>query len=183
MSKALINFLDKSLLASAFVIFVKFVSMFLLSRIIGIDWTLNEINGVFHPVSTVSDQQSLMELSSYSDLLVVLSMLFLLGIQVIRAYSFHTTHISPDRLLSLSKRNLLFLVKDTYEIYHTSAVWIYFSILVNIVVLMNIFTGITFEWVGFLSVIGTFLMGALIVKDIGMEIENIRKHPSQYKWT
>lgn len=182
MSKTLINFLDKSLIASAFVIFVKFSSMFLLSKFIGIDWKLNEINGIFHPVSSVSDVQPMIELSSYSDLIVVLSMLFMLGFQVIRAFNFHNTHISPDKLLSLSRRNLLFLIKDSYTIYHSSAVWIYFSFVVNLVVLLNVFTGITYYWVGILSVMGTLLMVALIIKDISIEIENIRKHPSKYKW-
>ena len=109
---------------------------------------------------------------------VALGMLFV----IIRAVYLHNSHIKPTLVARLANYNLLTLVRDSYDVYHSAAVWLIFTWVANTVIIINAIAGQSFSWVAVIATFISIVSTLVLFQDVYKEIENIRRKPSDYQW-
>ncbi len=182
MSKSLVKILDYSIFPAAVTILSKFLGILLVTRFFGIAWSFRDYTGSIFAVTTVLKPEDVITVTAYSDLFMYIVAALFFSVAVFRAIFFHNTHTSEMVILSLSKFNLLNLIKDSYTVYGMTAGWWIFMILSNLLIWVNIFMGKGFDWIGIITTLSSFILSIVLFLDVYREISLIRKHPSRYEW-
>lgn len=182
MSKSLISLVDNSLLPAATMIVGKFLGVVFLVEIFNITWSVKEYSSSIFAYTSTLHKEDLLFVTSYSDLVMYIFLAITFTWIVIRAVYFHNTHVKPELASKLVNKNMLDLVRNSYDIYHQAASWLFFTAITNAVILVNVFTGKTYIWIGIITTLYTILLTVLLLQDVYREIENIKKHPGQYTW-
>lgn len=182
MSKSLIKIVDNSLLPAAVMILGKFLGVVLTLRVLNIPSLSNEYGNTLSSFTTVLRSEDIPTVTSYSDMVMFTFLAIFFTLTIIRAVYLHSSHIKPTLVVKLADKNLLNLIQSSYEIYHSAAVWLFFSWVATIIVLGNVVTGVTFSWVGIFCIVSSIILTAILFQDVYREIENIKHHPGSYKW-
>ncbi|MCA9385032.1 hypothetical protein KC717_00125 [Candidatus Dojkabacteria bacterium] len=175
MSPSLVKLVDASILPAAILIVAKAIGLYLVISFLGLEWQIEYANNSIFSVYPVVFKRDVGVLSTYSDLFVILVMLAGYGIVTFRATHLHNSHIDPKLVVTLAKLNFLGLVKDSYKIYHTAAVWILFSLVAIIFTSYNVIVGTTAGWV---IIIGLLIFAGItvaLIRDIEDEIARAKK--------
>jgi len=183
MTTSLIKLIDGSLLPGAFLILGKFFGIALTIQIFNLPVILKDyIDQIFSPKGYYLEESGVLVLSSYSDLFMYIFVAIGLSFAIIRVSFFSTAKVQPFLVAKLSRFNLLGLIKSTYETYQNAAIWLFFTWVCNIIILINTINQTTFVWVGISVTLASITFTTIILQDVYKEIENIRKHPGKYKW-
>jgi len=182
MSKSLVKILDYSVFPAAVTILSKFIGILLVTQFFGIAWSFRDYTGSIFAVTTVLNVDDIAIVTGYSDLFMYIIAALFFSIAVFRAIFFHNTHTSEMVILSLSKLNLLNLIKDSYTVYGMTAGWWIFMVLSNFLIWVNIAMGKSFEWIGIVATLSSLVLSLVLFLDVYREISLIRKHPSKYEW-
>ncbi|MBW7953446.1 MAG: hypothetical protein QY330_01255 [Candidatus Dojkabacteria bacterium] len=175
MTPTLVKLIDYSLLPFALLVFGKVVGLYLTASVFGIELGLISVPEALLTFRTVADQADLQVLSSYSDLFMFVLVATGFSYVLIAALKFHDTHIDIKTVNILARYNLLMLIKTSYELYHSAAVWVIFIWIATLVVFINFLAGTTYGFI----LIGCFLFSLLtsvaMLRDLFLEIELSRK--------
>jgi len=182
MSKSLIKLLDNSIIPASVMIASKFVGILLSIKILNIPWSIKDYTNSILTVTTFLRKEDISTVTSYSDLAMYFALASLLTFNIVKAVYLHNTHLRPNLILQLARRNLLSLITGSYEIYHSCTVWITFTWIANILILINVLTERTYIWIGLICTISTLVLTWVLAQDVYREIDNIRKHPGEYSW-
>lgn len=182
MTKTLIRFVDASLFPAAALVAGKFFGIILTLNLFGISWSIKEYTDSFFSFQTAVRAEDLALVTSYSDLFMYLTIAVFFSFSVIRAIFFHSSHVKPSLVIKLANKNLLSLIQTSYKVYNFASVWLVFAWIANILVLVNVFRGASYPWVGILVTLCSVILSILLLEDMYKEIENIKKHPGSYKW-
>ena len=182
MSKSLLKLLDKSLFPASVMVLSKFLGILFVIQLFGIPLSIRDYSTNIFASTTVLRPEDIQTVTSYSDLIMYTVMAIFFSVTIFRAFFLHNTHVNPKTVLSLANRNLLNLIKDSYEIYHVSAAWWLFTALANVVIVFDVVANRTYAWIGIAATLFTALLSAIILQDVYKEVTNIKKHPGSYKW-
>ncbi len=182
MSKSLVTLLDNALFPAGIMILSKFLGVVLTIRVLNIPWTLKEYTNSLFSVGAALRAEDIATVTSYSDLVMYMSLAIFFSFSIIQAIYLHNSHVKPTLVLKLSNRNLLNLIKDSYEIYHSSVIWLIFTWIANVLIIVNTVIGRTYPWIAIACTISSVVLTTLILQDVHREIDNIKKHPGQYTW-
>lgn len=183
MSKSLVKILDFSVLPAAVLVVTKLLGILLVTNIFNIAWSIRDYTGSIFAVTTVLNHDDVITVTAYSDLFMFVIIAIFFSGAVFRTIFLHSSHASEKVILSLAKRNLLNLLKDSYTVYTQASAWWIFMLLTNVIVWVNYLTGKSFLWIGISVTFTTILLTLILVVDVFREIEHIRKHPSKYQWS
>ncbi len=170
MSKIFVKFLDASIIPASIMVTGKLLGLYLTIKVFDINWGIQTFTNTIVSSRPILHTQDLQTVSSYSDLFLLLIMLIGFSLQVIRAVYFHNTHIKPKVVSKLAVHGLLNLIKDSFEIYTKSTVWLIFLWLTNISILINVLNNKTYFWVLLLGIIASFLLSVVLLDDASKEI-------------
>lgn len=180
MSKSLIKLLDNALLPAALMVVSKFIGILLTIQLFNISWTVQETpNNVFAFQTILSSQDALL-VTSYSDLFMFTVLAFGFTVHILRAVFLHKSHVSLDLLTRLAHKDLLNLLKSSYEIYHGASVWLLFMWVTSILVLSNVINNFVFSWIGPVVLLVSTLLTIVFLQDVYRELEYLRQHPGKY---
>jgi hypothetical protein len=182
MSQSLIKLVDNALLPAALMVLGKFLGIVLAIQFFGISWSVKDYANSIFEVGALVRQEDIATVTSYSDLLMYALLAIFFSWNIFRAIYFHNTHVKPTLVVKLANHNLLSLVKDSYQIYHSAAVWLLFTWISNVLIIINAFMGKTYTWIAVAATLFSILLTALLLQDVQREIENIKQHPGQYEW-
>jgi len=180
MSKSLIKLLDNALLPSALMVVSKFVGIFLIIRLFGLEWSIQETPNNIFSFQTVLSSQDVVLVTSYSDLIMFSILAIGFSVNILKAIFLHNSHISSELLNRLASVNLLTLIKNSYEIYHSASVWLIFMWIAALISLSNALSGSTFGWVGITTLIVSILLTVIFFQDVYKEVEYAKEHPGKY---
>lgn len=180
MSKSLIKLLDNAILPAALLVVSKFLGILLVAQIFSIDLYIEQSNNNILSFQTILSSKDTILVTSYSDLLMFGLVALGFSLNLILAIFFHNTHIKPITLMKLSDRNLLNLVKSSYELYHSGSIWLLFLWISTFIITANVFNNLAYPWVAILSVVVSIVLTTIFLQDVYREIENIKKHPKEY---
>lgn len=182
MSQTLIKFLDNIIFPAAMLVFSKLAGIIITSKILDISISVKDYTNTIFGVGTFVPKEGLVLMTSYSDLIMYILVAAFFSVSLVRAIFFHSTHVKPTLILKLADRNLLNLIKDSYEIYNTAAAWLLFLWISNVLVLVNVLNNTTYVWIGVVATVSSIVLSIAMFQDVNREIENIKQHPGQYKW-
>lgn len=177
MSKSLLKLLDNSIFPACIMVLGKLVGVLLTIWIFNIPFTLRDYFNNFYSLRFVVSEENLRTVTSYSDLIMYIFVAIFFSFNIVRAIYLHNSHVKPTLITRLANSNLLKLIQSSYEIYHSATIWLIFMWVSNILVLVNVFAGNTFSWIGILVTLTSILLS-----DVYREIENIKRKPGTYNW-
>ena len=180
MSKSFIKLLDNALLPASLMLVSKFVGIFLVIRAFNLDWLVQQTPNNFLSFQTVLSAQDVVLVTSYSDLVMFAIVALGFTVNILRAIFLHNSHISPQLLNKLASKNLLSLIKNSYEIYHAASVWLFFLWICQAIVLTNALNNSIYSWVGMMTLLISILLTIVFFQDVYKEIEYAKQHPGKY---
>lgn len=182
MSKSLVKLVDNSLLPAAIMIIGKFVGIVLTIQIFNLPWSIKEYTNNMFSLSTVVEAGDVNTVYSYSDLIMYFLIALFFTAVIIRAVYLHSSHIKPTLVAQLANKNLLSLIQNSYEIYHSAVIWLLFTWIANVIIIINALSGKTFGWVAIATTLTSVMLTIVLLQDVYREVENIKHNPGQYQW-
>lgn len=182
MSKTFVTFFDNALLPASLMVVSKFLGVFLVITFLDVDWTLQEYSNDLFAFGSSSNVEDVQIITSYSDLFMYFTLALLFSFSIFRAVYLHSSHIKPELISSLATKNLLDLVRGSYEIYHAASVWLTFTIIANVIIIVNALNEQTYTWIAIACTATTVALAVILLQDVYREIQHIKKHPGDYSW-
>jgi hypothetical protein len=170
MKKTLLGLIKYSLLPALLLFIGKLLGILFVAGIfkISVEFSLNDYNIFFFKTSVVG--KDLLTLSSYSDLFMFLTIVLGMSIILFRAVVLHDSHISSKTVFKLAKYNLLDLIGTSFELYHSGVIWLVFTWVSSILILLNCIKGSTYVWVLFVAVVFSIFFSIIFARDLISEI-------------
>lgn len=177
MTKSLVKLIDSALIPAAVMICGKVFGLWFANYVFQLDWAIQtDPNEIFSVKIVYFSLQDRMTATSYSNIIMFSSVFVGFSLILIRALYFHSTHISPRMLARLATRNLLHLIKDSFEIYHQASVWLVILWLCLFAVLINVLIERAYSWTALFSFICTISATVMLLRDVASEISIARKN-------
>jgi hypothetical protein len=149
----------------------KFIGLIFSINLFSLEWGIKNIPGALFSVRPVFYSEDILIASTYSDLVMFAIIIIGFSIVLMQALVFHDSHISPSLLSKLANKNLLGLVKSTFEIYHKAAVWTIFVWISVLLIFLNTLASKTELWVLVFALITTIALNVFLLRDVASEIE------------
>lgn len=182
MSKSIITLLDKALLPAAVMIFGKFIGVAITLRLFNLPWSVGQVANSVFSNGNIIRADDLKTVISFSDLIMYLTVALGMVVILIRAIYLHNSHVKPSLVARLANYNLLSIIRDSYDVYHSAAVWLIFTWVANTVLIINALSGQTYSWVAAVATLISIVSTVVLFQDVYKEIENIKRKPSDYQW-
>ena len=182
MSKSLVKLVDYSLLPAAIMIIAKFIGIIVTIRLFNLPWSIKEYTNNIFSFSTTVSPNDISTVTSYSDLIMFAAIAIFFTITIVRAVYLHSSHVKPTLVTKLADKNLLNLIQSSYEIYHSSAVWLLFSWITSVLIIINALSGKTYAWIAITAGFASILLTLILLQDVYREIEHIKHNPGEYNW-
>ncbi len=160
----------------------KLVGIVISSSMFGANLSIREYSSNIFNFKAFVDESTLEGVISYSDLIMYGFVATVFTLSVVKAVYLHSSHVKPVLVARLANKNLLALIQNSYEIYHSAFISLVFCWIGNIILLVNVFKGNTYIWIGIFCTITTIALTSILVQDVYKEIENIKRSPGKYQW-
>jgi hypothetical protein len=169
-SRSLLKLIDEAIIPALLVFGAKLLGLVLANVVFRLDWTPAPYAS-FLPLMSYDSAASYFLANTLSNVIVLAVILAGFIWVLVRAHSFHSTHISPRLSVSLVSMQMTGLVADSWEIYHQAVIWLSYLWLSLLLFATQAFIGTTPWWL----VAGGCLIGALFtwlfVVDVEREVE------------
>lgn len=175
MSKSLTKLIDFSLLPSALLVIGKFFGLYISIQVFNLQWGLRNIPNSFFSLRPIFYSEDIIVASTYSDIFMFLVIAVGFSITLIQALFFHSSHVDPNLVSRLGSKNLLGLIKSSFDLYHKASIWALFLWLTNILIIFNVLTYKTEVWVLLVTTIISIVLTVLMLRDVHQEIELSKK--------
>lgn len=179
MSDSLVKLIDKALFPAASMVVGKLVGLLFAIWVLGVDWSIRDYSGTFFGARPAVELNSLTEVSTLSDLFLLLVMALLTGWQLYRNIQLKSHNLSPKKLAHIVERNLVGLVTHSFEVMYTGALWILFQWLASFTILINVATGKTYFWLWIISFVVSIVYTVFMLRDVYAEVEHSRRNLGQ----
>lgn len=180
MSQFFIKLLDNSLFPASVMILGKLIGVLGTLYFFNIPFTIRDYFSQVYSSRFIVQSDYISVVTSYSDIVMYFILALVFSIFLVRAIFFHDTHLKPSVITKLANSNLLSLVKSSYEIYQSAIVWLIFLWISNFLIIVNVFSGNTYLWIGVVCTIFSLFFTTLLFQDVYREIENIKRKPGGY---
>ena len=170
MKKTLLSLIKYSLLPAVLLFIGKLLGILFVAGVFKMDveFSLYDYNIFFFKTSVSGDD--LLSLSSYSDIFMFLTIVLGMSFILFRALVLHDTHVSSGTIFKLAKYNLLNLISTSFELYHSGIIWLLFTWVSTIIILINCIKGISYVWVLFVAVVFSIFFSIIFARDLISEI-------------
>ena len=159
------------MLPAIILIMGKVLGVYLIIFIFGIDFGFASSSDVIFSLTPVVAGEYLQLVSSYSDLIMFILVASGFTYVLSSALYFHDSHIKVSTINMLAKYNLLFLIRSSYQLYHSGIIWLAFTWICDLVVLINVSLGKTYSWILFVTTIFTLALTVILFRDLFKELE------------
>lgn len=180
MNKSFVSIVDDILLPASLMVVAKFLGVLFTIAIFDLEWTLNEYANDLFSFGSSQSIEDIKLITSYSDLFMYFVLAVFFSLNIFRAVFLHTSHVNPKLVRKLIEKNMMDIMRGSFEIYTSASIWLAFSLLANLLIFVNVFQGNTYLWVGGVTLVSTVLLCLILFQDVYQEIKNIKKNPSKY---
>lgn len=172
MSDKLIKLIDYSIFPIALLICAKVIGIILVNTSFNLNWGfLNDGDSLFSVRIAYETESQKIIASSYSNLIMYITVFLGFSVSLFRAYYLHESHISPWLSAKLTMSNLLGIVSNSVDVFAKASVWLILIWMSTVLIMFSVFSGDTFVWIG----VATFLLSSgltfLLLKDYENELK------------
>lgn len=165
LSKTLLRLIDQATLPAIILLCVRITSILLISYILNIDLTINRSGFVFQNIADYKVA------NTYSILAMVILLSTGLAYTLIKAFCFHSTHVTPYLTARLFSLRLATFIQSSFDIYSQGFIWLMYSYLLMFLTCIFALFGHVATWVFFVSLLTTIISTVLLIIDIENEME------------
>ncbi|MFA6981530.1 MAG: hypothetical protein WC243_00680 [Patescibacteria group bacterium] len=163
-SKILVKLIDQSVIPAILLLTARIVSVVLISRNLGIQYSLGASGFEF------ASQSDYVLVNSYSTLLMVVVLALGLFYIILKSLVFHESHISPRLTAKLFSLRLPAFIQNSFELFSQGVVWLsYLFLLMLVSGVMSLFD-LMFSWVFYVSLVLSVVATSIIVLDVEKEV-------------
>jgi hypothetical protein len=171
MSNSLVKLVDYALLPAIILLLGKIAGVYLTVIIFDINIGFIQQPSSLLSLTPVVSNEFVQLVSSYSDLF----MFVLIGVGfsyvLASALYFHDTHIKTSTINVLAKYNLLSLIKSSYHLYHAGIIWLAFTWIADLVVLVDVLLNKTYAWIFIITTLFTLSLSVILFRDLFRELD------------
>ncbi|MDQ6984699.1 MAG: hypothetical protein Q9M76_00175 [Candidatus Dojkabacteria bacterium] len=171
MNKSLIKVLGHTIVPAFVLVVSKLIGVIFSAEVLSSNIKFKDISDSILKSGTFVNGSDLLEINSYSDLIMYVAIASYFSLILIRSVYLHNTHVNPIHVRRLHKLNLTALIKDTYDIYHEATVGMFFLWITNTIILINTFLERTYLWVSILTLLSSLLLSIILIHDVNREIK------------
>lgn len=171
MKRSLLKLIEYSILPAVILILAKIGGIYLAAALFNINVDIMPSGDALMFFKSSVAGQDITVVSTYSDLFMYLGIALGMTIILVQALYLHDSHISPKMVNELAKRDLMSLIKSSFELYHSGVIWLAFLWLAAILVLINTTKGVTGVWALGVCLVFTISYSIIFLKDLFTEIE------------
>jgi hypothetical protein len=163
-SKILIKLIDQAILPALVIFASRILSLFLFAGLFDITLTVDRSGIVFQ------SPRDYVLINSYSIMFMSAVLCIAILHNLIKAYYFHDTHITPKLTARLFSMKLSSFIQSSMQLYSEGVIWLSYSFLLTLVAGLMAFFGLCFYWVFFASLLLTVVSTVLFLLDIEKEL-------------
>ncbi len=180
MSKIILKTIGYSIIPAALIVTVKFLSIFALISIKGIDFSLHStLSGLFSVEILFKTEQDAIFVNSISNLIVFLVIGLNTLYLIFKKSIFKSALESPRTIVKLTKLNLLGWISKDKTDFFKIIIWTLFTWIITGLIISQSLSMINYMWIGILS--GTVsLLSAILLLNV-YENEANRIYPDNNK--
>lgn len=175
MSASLIKLIDAALIPAALMVGSKLVGVVGLISSLGLEWQVKDLTGTFLVARPAVSLTKLAEVSSYSDLFLLIVMSGATLVVIYRAIYLRSDRLPPRLLARIAERNLLNLVSGSFDIFYQGSIWTVFSWATTVTILINTLGGKTYAGIAIAALVISLSFTVLLLRDVYWTIELGRK--------
>jgi len=168
-SKILTKLIDKAIIPAVLLLTARVVSVILISRYLGFDFTVGFSGIIF--TNTIE----YVFVNSYSTIVMITVLVFGLAYVLVKSYAFHETHIKPATTAKLFDLKLPSLIQPSFDLYSQAAVWISYAYLLLIISGIMLYNKLIYPWVFYTALLLTIVTTIFFVFDIEQEVKFEKK--------
>jgi hypothetical protein len=163
-SKILIKLIDQAILPALVIFASRILSLFLFAGLFDVILRVDRSGIVFQ------SPRDYVLINSYSIMFMSSVLAIAIIHNLIKAYYFHDTHITPRLTARLFSMKLSSFIQSSMQLYSEGVIWISYSLLLTLVAGLMAFFGLCFYWVFFSSLLLTVISMTLFLLDIEKEL-------------
>lgn len=171
MKRSLLKLIEYSILPAIILVLAKLGGIYLAAALFNVTVDLTASTNALMFFQSAVDSQQLIVVSSYSDLFMFLGVALGMTVILVQALYLHDSHISPKMVNELAKKDLLSLIRSSFELYHSGVIWLAFLWMATILILINALRGMTDIWALLVSTVFSISYSIIFLKDLFTEIE------------
>lgn len=180
MSILLKKALKLSLLPATLMIAGKFLGLFLLIAIYGIQFNVgNEVEGIFSTQIYLGESSTTLFVNSLSNLLMVIMLSIPTIYMILQTTVFQSTKTNPRTIAKVVKLNILKWVTSNTSTFLKIFIWTAFVLISSIITVVSTLNGTTYIWIGVVTGTISLLCVWGLIKTFEIETEKI--YPSNSK--
>lgn len=164
-SKILTKLIDKAIVPAILLLTTRVVSVILISRYLGFDFTVGLSGIVF------TNSIEYVFVNSYSTMVMITVLVFGLAYVLVKSYAFHETHIKPATTAKLFDLKLSSLIQPSFDLYSQATIWISYAYLLLIISGIMAYKKLIYPWVFYTALLLTTVTTIFFVFDIEQEIK------------
>jgi len=175
MTKRFINFIDLSLLPFSLVILAKVIGLYVVIRLLNIDWGIANFGNNIISVTPLVYAKDIHILASYSNL-ILFSVLFLgFSIQLLISNLRQTSRTNNNFLRLAIRMSTLNVFSKGLHLYTKIYIWLFYVWLVVGYILLDFILGRSDLWVCIVSLVLAIIITAVLIMDTVKEYNNVLK--------
>ncbi|MCA9386694.1 hypothetical protein KC669_01525 [Candidatus Dojkabacteria bacterium] len=182
MSKSFVKLVDYAVIPALLMLVGKFGGISFISRLLGYNLNFTEYANSILSIDGIVPKEDLIKITVFSDLIAYVAVALVVLVAVVKALYFHDSHIKPTLSAKLVEKNMLGLIKSSYEIYYSAVVALVFLWIMTFIILLNWIINKEYIFASAFALVVSAILTLVIYLDIKREINTIRTKPSLYNW-
>ncbi len=168
-SKILLKLVDQAIVPALVLFASRIISLFVFASIFDAEFTVGKYGIIFkNPAEYV-------QVNSYSLLSMVVILIIALLHNLLKAYYFHNTHITPSLTAKLFTMKLSSLIQSSMDLYSEGVIWLSYAYLMTGVTALMAMYSLAYGWVFYTSLILTLVSSVLFIVDVEKELVESKK--------
>jgi hypothetical protein len=163
-SKILLKLVDQAIVPALVLFASRVISLFVFASVFDAEFTVGKYGIVFvNPADYV-------QVNSYSLFAMVSVLVIALLHNLLKAYYFHTTHITPSLTAKLFTMKLSSLIHSSMDVYSEGIIWLSYAFLMTGVTGLMVMYNLAYSWVFLATLVLSLISTVLFVIDVEKEL-------------
>lgn len=175
LSRSLLKLIDEAIIPALIVFGAKLIGLVAANYWYDLSWDMTSRQGFFPLLSYRSTEAFLLANTFSNGLVLVVILIGFLWV-LVRAHTFHGSHISPRLSVALVQKQLTGLVVHSWELYHQAVIWLAYLWLSLILFTIQAIYGVSAWWLSIIGTLLALLFSWLLIMDVEKEISIRKEH-------
>lgn len=163
-SKILLKLVDQAIIPALVLFASRVISLFVFAAVFDAEFTVGKYGIIF------ANPSDYVEVNTYSLFVMVAVLVVALLHNLLKAYYFHNTHITPSLTAKLFTMKLSSLIQSSMDVYSEGIIWLSYAYLMTGVTGLMVMYRLAYDWVFVATLVLSLISTVLFVIDVEKEL-------------